>query len=134
MTNTFNLRAMFENSFVCRGQASIVHARFNEMFVFTRMALVDFRNNLVSKPQLRILEKCLLATLMFLTAVICSSAIHFQNMKPPCQYGRRPGTNFINILSMPIAAIFLCQKITKPNASREKLLNSLSYKNVRIKC
>ncbi len=34
-----------------------------------------------------------------------------------------PGVNFINILHSPFAPIFLCQIITKPNVTREKLLN-----------
>jgi len=36
--------------------------------------------------------------------------------------------NFINILHAPFALIFLHQNITKPNVTREKLLNLVSYK------
>jgi len=39
-----------------------------------------------------------------------------------------PCVNFIHILCVPSAPIFLRQKITKPNVTREKLLNLLSYK------
>jgi len=40
------------------------------------------------------------------------------------------GVNFINILCAHFALIFRCQKITKPNVAREKLLNLLSYKKM----
>jgi len=38
------------------------------------------------------------------------------------------GVNFINILRAPFGPIFVCPKITKPNVTREKLLNLLSHK------
>jgi hypothetical protein len=41
-----------------------------------------------------------------------------------------PGVNFINILQVPFAPIFLCQKIPKP---REKQRKALLYKNVACK-
>ncbi len=38
------------------------------------------------------------------------------------------GVNFINILLAHFPPIFWCQKITKQNVTREKLLNLHSYK------
>jgi len=38
-----------------------------------------------------------------------------------------PGLNFINILLEHFAPIFCGQKLTKPNVTREKLLNLLLY-------
>ena len=45
-----------------------------------------------------------------------------------------PSVNFINILCATFLSIFWCQKISKPNVIREKLLNLLSYKNAGVKC
>jgi len=45
-----------------------------------------------------------------------------------------PSVNFINILCATFLSIFWCQKISKPNVIREKLLNLLLYKNARVKC
>jgi len=39
-----------------------------------------------------------------------------------------PGDIFINILCVPVAPVFLHQKIIKPNVTRDKLLNLLLYK------
>jgi hypothetical protein len=43
------------------------------------------------------------------------------------------GANFINILHVHFAPIFWCQKITKMNVTREKLLNLLLYKKLEHK-
>jgi len=46
---------------------------------------------------------------------------------------RRQGVNFINILHAPFSYKILTPKITKPNLTREKLLNLLSYKKLARK-
>jgi len=43
------------------------------------------------------------------------------------------GVNFFNIFCAHFTPIFWSQKITKPNITREKLLNSLSYFILHIK-
>jgi len=65
---------------------------------------------------------------LFLSSMACLS-YNFYNCW--CQFHQQIMRAFCaNIF----VAIFLRQKITKPNVTRGKPLNSLLYKNVQVKC